>query len=111
MAQTSLSFEFLFFSVSGKRNELFDKIQNLSSESVVSVVGKVRLRPQEMQNKAMSTGGVEIEIQDLQVLNSADPLPFSLSDKNKLARLLCLLNVNFVLISQTLSLSNSPTRP
>jgi len=64
---------------------LFDKVQDLSIESVVTVTGRVRARPDEMRNKEMDTGAVEVEITDLQVLNPADPLPFPIAEKARVS--------------------------
>jgi len=51
--------------------ELFAKCENLRSEFVVTIKGIVRNRPQEMINKDMATGTIEILASDLSVLNKA----------------------------------------
>ena len=73
-----------------------EAIQALSIESCVSVSGTVKSRPESMINKvvffstsarrfsnahvqSMPTGEIEVEVQQLEVLNSCGPLPFSVS--------------------------------
>ncbi|MCF6193892.1 MAG: OB-fold nucleic acid binding domain-containing protein, partial [Kangiellaceae bacterium] len=53
--------------------ELFAKAEDLRSEFVVSLNGKVRLRPESMINKEMQTGTIELLASDLTVLNKAAP--------------------------------------
>lgn len=71
---------FLYF----QRKDLVDIIQNLSYESVLSIIGKVVARPDGQQNKKMKTGDVEIYITSLEVLNVASPnLPIFIREYNK----------------------------
>lgn len=53
--------------------ELFAKAEDLRSEFVVSLSGRVRLRPENMINKEMQTGTIELLASDLTVLNKAAP--------------------------------------
>jgi len=53
--------------------ELFAKAENLRSEFVVTITGEVRNRPENMINKEMQTGTIEILASDLTVLNKAAP--------------------------------------
>ncbi|MBP7461732.1 MAG: hypothetical protein KBA26_10625, partial [Candidatus Delongbacteria bacterium] len=53
----------------------------LRSEYVISLKGKVRLRPQEMINPKMETGEIEIIGQQLEVLNRSETPPFAIEDK------------------------------
>jgi aspartyl-tRNA synthetase len=53
--------------------ELFAKCEDLRSEFVVTVTGKVRNRPDDMVNKDMETGTIEILASDLTVLNKSIP--------------------------------------
>ncbi|MBV1911813.1 MAG: aspartate--tRNA ligase [Kangiellaceae bacterium] len=53
--------------------DLFAQAENLRSEFVVSLTGKVRNRPENMINKDMVTGTIEILASDLTVLNKAIP--------------------------------------
>ncbi len=47
----------------------------LTTESVVSITGLVKARPEKMVNKDSETGTVEIEVQEYEVLNKAKELP------------------------------------
>ena len=51
--------------------ELFAKAEDLRSEFVVTISGVVRKRPEDMINKGMITGTIEIYASDLEVLNKA----------------------------------------
>ncbi len=53
--------------------ELFAKAEDLRSEFVVTITGQVRNRPEDMINKDMLTGTIEILASDLTVLNKAAP--------------------------------------
>lgn len=53
---------------------------SLRQETVIAIRGKVRSRPDGMQNKNLPTGEIEVLVQELQVLNRAQQLPFSLHD-------------------------------
>ncbi|MFC5370071.1 aspartate--tRNA ligase [Arcanobacterium bovis] len=52
----------------------------LRSEYVIKVVGVVNERPEGNANAALPTGDVEVEASEIEVLNSAAPLPFQISD-------------------------------
>nr|CRH04678.1 Aspartyl-tRNA synthetase [Candidatus Magnetococcus massalia] len=52
----------------------------LRSEFVIRVVGTVALRTDETINPNMETGKIEVNVESLEVLNSALPLPFQLDD-------------------------------
>ena len=68
--------------------DAYNKAEHLRSEDVVSVSGTVRLRSDETINPKLPTGNVEVRVQDVLVLNTAQPLPFSISaheEKRKLA--------------------------
>lgn len=63
---------------------MIETTQNLSFESVLSVVGKVIPRPEGQQNKRMKTGDVEVYVESLEVLNVASQnLPVFIRDYNK----------------------------
>jgi len=68
------------FDPSDVPSDLFDQAASLHSESVVAVTGKVRRRPEGTDNSKIPTGEVEIMVQELEVLNSADVLPFPVDD-------------------------------
>jgi aspartyl-tRNA synthetase len=54
----------------------FDALSELRVESVVSVVGTVVARTPETVNPRIATGEVEVTVDDVEVLSSADVLPF-----------------------------------
>eukprot|EP00924_Labyrinthula_sp_SR-Ha-C_P015233 maker-scaffold_9-snap-gene-12.49-mRNA-1 protein AED:0.14 eAED:0.14 QI:0/0/0/0.8/1/1/5/0/653 len=57
-------------------------IDKIPLESVVEVSGKVSKRPQQMKNLTMSTGEVEILVDDTKILNnSISPLPVKISKR------------------------------
>ncbi len=47
----------------------------LTTESVISITGLIKARPEKMVNKDSETGTVEIEVQEYEVLNKAKELP------------------------------------
>jgi aspartyl-tRNA synthetase len=55
--------------------------QSLRSEFVIAVRGKVVARPQGMINPNLSTGEIEVEAHELNVLNSAKTPPFEITDR------------------------------
>src|SRR5688572_3427772 len=60
--------------------ELFKRAEQLRSEWVVAVTGKVRQRPDGTNNSKIATGEVEIMATSLEVLNVAEVLPFPVDD-------------------------------
>jgi len=66
--------------------ELFETASRLHSESVISVTGKVRVRPDGTKNEKIDTGLVEVVAEQLEVLNHADVLPFSIDDPEVAAK-------------------------
>ncbi|CAL1674924.1 unnamed protein product [Lasius platythorax] len=66
------------------RKDLIEIIQNLSYESVLSIVGKVISRPKDQQNKRMKTGDIEVQVESLKILNVASRnLPIFIREFNK----------------------------
>ncbi len=59
---------------------LFQKAQDLGSEYVVQVEGKVSERPAGTRNAALATGEVEVIVETLDVLNASKPPPFEISE-------------------------------
>ncbi len=66
--------------------DLFETASKLHSESVISVTGKVRVRPDGTKNEKIDTGLVEVVAGQLEVLNHADVLPFSIDDPEVAAK-------------------------
>lgn len=62
-------------SVSQKSYSIADTLGN---EWVITVEGKVRKRPEGMENPRIPTGEVEIEVNDIIIENTSKPLPFNL---------------------------------
>ena len=54
--------------------------KSLRSEYVISVTGLVNIRPKETENLEISTGKVEVDINELTILNKAETPPFALDD-------------------------------
>ncbi|MBT3841980.1 MAG: aspartate--tRNA ligase [Verrucomicrobia bacterium] len=74
------------FDPSDLPTELFETASKLHSESVISVTGKVRVRPGGTKNEKIDTGLVEVVAEQLEVLNHADVLPFSIDDPEVAAK-------------------------
>jgi aspartyl-tRNA synthetase len=68
------------FDPSDLSKEIFERAASLRSESVVSVSGKVRQRPEGTNNSKIATGEVEVMAASLEVLNQAEVLPFPVDD-------------------------------
>jgi len=65
---------------------LVDIVSKLHSESVISVSGRVRQRPDETENVKISTGQVEIVAVAMEVYNHSDVLPFQIDDPDAAAK-------------------------
>lgn len=53
----------------------FQKMGELTVESVIEVIGLIKARPERMVNKDLPTGTVEIDVQEYTTLNKAKELP------------------------------------
>lgn len=60
---------------SSDNNALYQKALKLKNECVVSIQGKVRLRPEKDRNPNMFTGGVEILATNLEILSESETPP------------------------------------
>ena len=60
--------------------ELLETARTLRMEDVIAVVGTVRERPAEMVNPDRTTGGIEVVIQRIEILNRCKVLPFTLDE-------------------------------
>lgn len=58
----------------------FAAAERLRSEYVVSIQGKVRLRPEGSANPNMETGEIEVVVESLEILNGAKTPPFYIQD-------------------------------
>ncbi len=71
-------------------HESFNIAKKIKNEYVISVTGKVRIRPEGTENENLETGKIEIEAKALEILNECEVLPFQIeeeSDTNELLRL------------------------
>ncbi len=59
---------------------LFANAERLRAEYVIRVRGQVTLRPPGTENPELATGRIEIRVRELEILNPAEPLPFSLDE-------------------------------
>ena len=59
---------------------IYEEALRLRSEFVVTIQGKVNLRPQGMVNSDMKTGEIEVLAENLNILNTAKTPPFEIVD-------------------------------
>ena len=62
-----------------RSSPLLPLVENVKSESVVTVTGKVVPRPAETQNNRLPTGAVELDILEFTVQSAAEPLPLQVN--------------------------------
>jgi nondiscriminating aspartyl-tRNA synthetase len=55
---------------------------DIHSQDVVSITGKVQKRPENLVNKNISTGEIELSAETLEVLSKAAELPFDMGNKD-----------------------------
>ncbi|MFC2133561.1 aspartate--tRNA ligase [Bacteroidota bacterium] len=60
--------------------EVHNLAKKIRSEFVISIEGKVRKRPDGMENKQMPTGQIDIIVDKLAILNEAETTPFEIKD-------------------------------
>jgi len=58
------------------------KIRMLKDESVIRVKGKVVKRPEDTVNPKLTTGEIEVKIEEMEILNFSKPLPFEVSSSS-----------------------------
>jgi aspartyl-tRNA synthetase len=56
----------------------FQKMGELTTESVIEIVGEVKKRPERMINPDIPTGTVEVDVKEYKILNPAKELPIQL---------------------------------
>ena len=57
------------------------KAHALRSEYVIGIKGKVEARPEGMHNPNMTTGAIEVMVDELRILNAAQTPPFQIEDQ------------------------------
>ena len=60
--------------------EVFEVATHLHAESVIEIIGKVRVRPAGTNNDKIKTGQIEVLVKEMVVLNHAEVLPFPVDD-------------------------------
>lgn len=65
--------------------ETHAKAHQLRSEWVLAVKGRVEARPGEMANPKLATGGIEVLIGDLRILNTSETPPFPLDEDTEIS--------------------------
>lgn len=60
----------------------FKEAERIRNEFVIQVVGKVRMRPEDMFNEKLVSGKIEVIAHELKILNKAEALPFQIDDEN-----------------------------
>lgn len=63
-----------------EKKELFKAAETIRHEYVLQIKGKVKLRPEGQHNKKMKTGAIELIADTINILNKAEPLPFTIDD-------------------------------
>jgi aspartyl-tRNA synthetase len=58
--------------------EVHRAAQEVRSEFVISIRGRVQPRPEGMQNRKIATGGIEVHAEEMDVLNRSETPPFEL---------------------------------
>ncbi|MBP7476372.1 MAG: hypothetical protein KA810_14050 [Pyrinomonadaceae bacterium] len=58
--------------------EAHAKAKNLRGEFVIAVKGEVALRDEGARNAKLATGGIEVKVSEILILNDANVLPFQL---------------------------------
>jgi len=66
-------------------NKNLAEASTLRQETVISVRGTIRKRPAGMENKNIPTGEIELNVEELEILNRAQPLPYALHDDSPTA--------------------------
>lgn len=59
-----------------KNNRVFAIAEKVRKENVVKITGTVCLRPTGTENPELATGAIEIVVEQLEIINECQPLPF-----------------------------------
>ncbi|WP_457640743.1 aspartate--tRNA ligase [Persephonella sp.] len=60
--------------------EAYEKAKRVRAEYVLAVRGRVQRRPEGTENPKISTGTIEVTVDELRILNTCDILPFQIED-------------------------------
>ena len=63
-----------------EEKEIFNISERLRNEFIIKISGKVRARPQDAENKNLSSGSVEIVATEIEILSEAQTPPYSFDD-------------------------------
>ena len=63
--------------------EVYDVAQGIRPEWVIEITGQIVKRPENMVNPKLSTGHVELSVEELKILSKAETLPFSIETDGK----------------------------
>lgn len=69
--------------ISPEVNEAFELAEKCRDEFVISVSGKIRERDESLKNPNISTGSIEMEVSEMEVLNRSEPLPIAVHDEGQ----------------------------
>jgi aspartyl-tRNA synthetase len=61
--------------------QLMEKARKLKQEFVIAVVGTVEARPDDMINRDLKTGEIEVRAGELRILNESETPPFVIEDE------------------------------
>jgi aspartyl-tRNA synthetase len=64
--------------------EKFPIMQDVRAEWVLQIIGIVRPRPEGAENSNLPTGEIEVDVQEVNVLNPAKPLPFLINKEEEI---------------------------
>lgn len=64
--------------------EAHDVMNGVRNEFVIQVQGKVRLRPEGQKNDNLDSGGIEVLVQNVNILNSAKTPPFEIDQEKEI---------------------------
>ncbi len=65
--------------------EVHAKAHQIRSEWVLAVKGKVEARPGDMANPKLATGGIEVQVDELRILNISETPPFPLDEDGEVS--------------------------
>ena len=63
-----------------EEKEIFNISERLRNEFIIKISGKVRARPQDAENKNLSSGSVEVVATEIEILSEAQTPPYSFDD-------------------------------